>query len=58
MSGAPYPAGLGRCRVGLSVADGCNPAGLSTEVWEFTESRRFDFGDGVRDVLIEMRLEV
>ena len=34
------------------------PAGLSTEVREFAEARRFDFGDGVRAVSIGIHLEV
>ena len=50
MSGLPSP-------VGMSVAGGCHPAGLSTEMRERTEVRRFDFGDGVREVSIEIRLE-
>ena len=36
----------------LSVADGCCPAGLGTEMRERTKARRFDFGDGVREVSI------
>ena len=36
----------------LNAVDGCCPAGLSTEVREFAEARRFGFGVGVRKISI------